>query len=411
MRRLLLLVALALASGCSPGPGPTDPDPVASSPTATAERPNVVLLYADDMGWGDPEQATMPTLDALAEQGVRLESFYVAAPLCSPSRASLMTGLYPPDTGVLWNQHVTDPLDPEENEGSLDPAQLTLAEALRGAGYRTALFGKWGLMTRDDVSTWPWNYGFDRSWGPIGGPNTGVFYADAHETEDRATIAESSMAYARHGLDWIAEDPTRPFFLYIAPHDPHTPHEGTREDALRRLDASLSLLLNGLQSLGLSDRTLVFVTSDNGAPAERSNAPLSGRKGECSEGGIRMRAVARWPGHTSPGTGVVTVASTLDLLPTFAAAAGVDLPGIYPGTDIKALLEGREMGEREHICWYRGEAATIRRGSWKYQRPTDKNGERTLLFNLELDPGERFDQSAGRPDLVEQLEARLHQLD
>ena len=405
------LLALA-ACGSDSGMGPPSLEP---SP-APLQRPNIILVYADDMGWADASMnggpIATPGIDRLAREGARFASFYVPVPICSPSRASLLTGQYPSDHGVVWNGLVTDPVP---TRTTLPPESVTLAEVLREAGYRTALVGKWGLIDREDVSSWPISHGFDFSYGHIGRSQANVFYLNAHETDDKASIAEQAEKYTRYGLEWLAQQPDVPAFLYLAHDEPHDPYDPTREADVQRLDQSVSQLLDGLYRLGLSEDTLVFFTSDNGAPLRKdsSNAPFAGGKTTCEEGGIRMPTAARWPGRIQAGSLVTEITSTLDLFPTFVALARGTLPGPRPGHDISGLLTGQAQAVdgAEIACWYKGWPVTLRQGTWKYHRPYQQNGERTLLFDLESDPGEWHNVAGGHPDIVDRLETRLRELE
>jgi len=184
------------------------------------------------MGWADASmnggRFATPGKDRLAQEGARFESVYVAAPLCSPSRASLLTGQYPPVTGVPWNYLHNDD-EVEGTEGRLLPDQIAIGEVLREAGYRTAAIGKWGVGAPDDLSTWPVNWGFDYSYGPVDRPQTGVFFENDHLTEDRAQPWELAEKNSRLALDFIAQAPDAPFFvIHRPPRSPHPLQPGPR---------------------------------------------------------------------------------------------------------------------------------------------------------------------------------------
>lgn len=430
----LPLVLLAALSACGGG----DSSPVASganpAPSATPGwtavdlgPPNVVLILADDLGYGDlgsygNARIRTPNLDRMAAEGARFTSFYVAAPICAPSRAALMTGRWPPRVGIPWNP-------PTRLKGD----ETVLAEPLRARGYATAMLGKWHLgWTAADM---PVHYGFDYYWGiPSGEDETDFVFRDG-PTKDAVGMSELASAYTRRALDLIAAaGKDRRFFVYIAHRDPHLPNypsaafvgrspAGTYGDTIEQLDASVGDLLKGLQDLGVDQNTLVVFTSDNGPvvppKGPGSAGPLSGGKGSCEEGGIRVPGILRWPARIRPGRVVSEPVSTVDLFPTIVALTGAVLPARhYDGQDVSRLVTGEVEriggkgmdGGRELVFWQEGgKPGALRSGRWKYLRPGFWNSSPTL-FDLETDPGERSDLSRVRPEIASQLETRLEEI-
>ena len=404
-----LLAALLLVGCGGEGMSPTTPTP-AATPAPDLGPPNIILIFADDMGYADvsfnsPRLQT-PNIDRIADEGVRLTDFYVPSPICSSSRAALMTGRHPAWVGVPWN-----PFRPPH------PEEVFIAEPLRDAGYFSAAFGKWHLGTEPEHM--PTRRGFDAFWGFITGRLTRGWWEDDHPSTNGASFTGIASALTSKTLQFIDTHP-KPFFVYLSHRDPHAPHHETYADAVRRLDVSVGQLLEGLEARGLAENTLVFFTSDNGpVPPAGSAAPFDGRKGSCKEGGIRMPTAARWPAQIPAGTESDEIASTLDLFPTFVALAGGQLPQDvhYPGRDITPILTGTvarlaghgQDGRREVICWQSGGPGAIRSGKWKYLRPSVFFGS-TRLFNLEDDPGERINVLSDHPELGEQLDWRMVEL-
>ena len=397
-----LLLVLALG-GCA-GEETTAPSPIAT-PTPAPDPPNVVLILADDLGWGDVSmnggEIPTPHIDRLALEGARFQDFYVPAAVCAPSRASLMTGQWPPLTGIPWN-----PPD------RLRADQVVIAEPLHAAGYRTAMLGKWHLGW--DPPDMPIHWGFDYFYGIV---RHGFILGDS-PTDDTSPPERVAEKYVSYALDFIAEGPGAPFFVYLAHRDVHQPYHPGYVDAVTRLDRSVGQLLEGLESMGLDRNTLVLFMSDNG-PVDRagSSGPFNGRKGSCEEGAVRVPAAARWPARIPAGRTIEEIVSTLDVFPTLVELAGVELPPgkVYPGRDITRLLTGHAEelegegvdGGREVVFWQEGGAPTaIRSGRWKYLRPGSWNPAPTL-HDIEADPGETHDLSEEQPEIVERLERRL----
>jgi arylsulfatase A-like enzyme len=424
-----LLLALAACGGGSSG-SPAGSTPAAAlSPAATPFAPvdlgppNVVLILADDLGWGDlgsfgHTAIKTPNIDRIGAEGARFTSFYVPAAVCAPSRAGLMTGRFPARTGIAWN--------PPDH---LNPDETTVAELLQARGYATGMVGKWHLGW--DAPHMPVHYGFDFYYGIPAGEDTNYFYSGDSPTKDEVGPDQLSRKYTQEALRFAGSVARpRPFFLYLAHRDPHLPNYpaadftgrsagGSYGDTIEQLDATVGDLMKGLKDLGVDQNTLVIFTSDNGpvvppkGPGSAGN--LSGSKGSVEEGGVRVPALMRWPARIRPGRVVAEPVSTLDLLPTLVALAGASLPRLpLDGQDVSRLLTGQVEriggrgidGGRELVFFGPEGAAAIRSGRFKYMRPGFWNTQPSL-YDLDADPGERNDLRASRPDLVKQLDARI----
>jgi arylsulfatase A len=426
---LAAALPLVVSAGCGSGGTPVAPLPtptaVASSPRPDLGPPNIVLILADDLGWGDlgsfgQAKIKTPNLDRLASEGARFTSFHVPAPICAPSRAGLMTGRWPPRTGIPWN-----PPD------RLHDDEVVIAQVLRARGYATGMVGKWHLgWVPSDMPT---HYGFDYYYGVPAGEDESKFYLGDAPTTDTVSPDQLARRYTELALKFISGvDKNQRFFMYVAHRDPHLPSlpapefagksaGGTYGDTVEQLDYWTGELMKGLKDLGLDQNTLVIFTSDNGPPTKNAGSagPYSGGKGSCEEGGIRVPGIMRWPARIQPGRVVSESVSTLDLFPTFVTLTGATLPNRhYDGQDVSRLITGdvsRIGGQgidngRELVFWQEGgKPGALRSGKYKYLRPGFWNSSPTL-FDLEADPGERNDLSASRPDLAKQLEDRLQEI-
>ena len=424
MPRLLLLLTL-LASLGHHG---------VAAVTSVAPPPNFVLILADDMGYADigPFGSTLhrtPALDRMAREGMKLTSFY-AAPVCSPSRAQVLTGSYA--------QRVSVPFVvlPDDRHG-LHPDERTLPELLRERGYATMAIGKWHLGHAPQHL--PTHHGFDRYFGlpydrrirlPLMRDDTVV---ETLEGDERNT---QTARFTDEALRFIAEQRTRPFFLYFAATAVHVPllpgknfqgksANGPYGDWVEELDASVGRILEALRENGLEENTLVIFTSDNGPwlpyGAEAGTAgPLRGGKGSTWEGGVRVPALARWPGRIPAGAVSDAAIGLIDLLPTFVSLAGAPIPEAprIDGRDLSPLLLGDNVVS-PHEAWFfynvdRLEA--VRSGPWKLalrpqienlgdpQFPPDAAGSSARLYNLNTDLGERTDLAARHPHVVRRLQ-------
>jgi len=430
---ILSLVAAGLVTASVAGRGARQETP-----------PNVVIIFADDLGYGDlgvyghPTIRT-PRLDRMAGEGVRLTSFYVASPSCSPSRAALLTGRYPIRTGV------NVALGPDSRVG-LRADEVTLAEALRGGGYRTAVIGKWHLGSQTGMN--PLDHGFDRYFGLLYS-NDMIrpwvqtdrpleVYRDRTPIEPLVDQRNLTDRYTEEAVRFIEENRNRPFFLYLAHSMPHVPLSvpdrfrgrstaGLYGDVIESLDWSTGVVLDTLAELGLDERTLVIFTSDNGpwaAMPDRmfsgdvikpwdagSAGPLRGSKASSWEGGMRVPFIARWPGHLPPGLESAAFVTSLDVLPTVLAQAGVPLPAgrMVDGQDVTAVLDGTGGSPRREFFFLNdGRLEAVREGSWKLRVVGSGEGGVTVsLFDVNVDPYERSDRASREPEIVARLAARM----
>jgi arylsulfatase A-like enzyme len=406
-------------------------------------QPNLVLILADDLGYGDlsvygAHEIHTPELDAMAAQGARFTQFYVVAPLCTPSRGSLITGLHPPRTGLTQNLPAGLPSDPggpgRKGTEGIDEDEVTLAEALRAEGYATGLVGKWHLGHLSEFL--PTHHGFDFYYGIPAGESAHLLLCGEAPCTEPVGLDDITRAYTEQAIAFIERVRDQPFFLMLAHRTPHVPlavsaefrgtsARGLYGDVVEELDWSVGQVLLALREAGVGERTLVFVTSDHGpwlAEGDEggSAGPLRGGKGTPFEGGIRVPALARWPEQIPPGRVITELASTLDLFPTFVALAGGPLPEgrPYGGQDLRALLTGAVDavpgpgvdGGRELVLYFSDEAVALRSGRYKYLRPGFW-WLTPLLFDVESDRGETQDLSLSEPTLAQQLAERLDLLE
>ena len=418
-------------------------------------RPNLVVILADDLGYGDlgcyghPTIRT-PHLDQMAREGMRFTQFYSAAEVCTPSRAALLTGRFPPRSGMCSNKRrVAFP----NTTGGLPDSEMTIAELLKPKGYATACFGKWHLGHRPAYL--PLKHGFDEYFGlpysndmdrvasaPMGraaflDPKTefwNVPLLRGTEVIERPADQHTlTHRYTDEAIRFIRDHKEGPFFVYLPHTMPHVPLFASSEfagksprklygDVVEELDANVGRLLQALRDEKLAERTLVVFTSDNGPWLTQgvqggSAGLLKDGKGSTWEGGMRVPGLAWMPGWIPAGSVSRELASTLDLLPTAAALAGVAVPKDRPldGYDISPALAGGKS-PRQEMFYYRGfELMAARLGPWKahfqtqtgYGQAMAEKHDPPLLFNLDVDPSERFNVSAANPDVVKDIEALI----
>ncbi len=444
---MLLLLTLAAAWAA--------PQASAGSP----RRPNVLLIMSDDQGYGDlgchgnPVLRT-PNLDALAAGSTEIATFYVS-PVCAPTRASLMTGRY------NYRTRVTDTY---LGRAMMDPAEVTLAEMLGAAGYRTGIFGKWHLG--DDYPLRPQDQGFREvlvhRGGGIAQPSDppepgGSSYDDPilqHNGRQEKARGYCSDVFTDAAIRFIEADRDRPFFAYLAFNAPHTPlqvpdrHRGRFRDAdlsasslprvgrpvegevdpeatarvydmVANIDDNVGRLLGKLDELGLAEETIVIFLTDNGPQQPRYNAGLRGRKGTVYEGGIRVPFFIRWPGRIPAGRRLDLVAAHIDVAPTLLDACGVARPegGSFDGRSLIGPLRGDRDASPDRTLffqWHRGDvpelgrAFAARDASWKLVQPQGGDGPSAKpphfeLYSIEDDPYERRDVAGQNPEVVRRL--------
>jgi arylsulfatase A len=434
MKHIRLLTFLLLA------PLTVVPAADLSKPT----KPNVVIIFIDDMGYGDigPFGATKqktPSLDRMAREGMKFTSFY-AAPVCSVSRAQLLTGCYGARVSV------PGVYGPGGKEG-LNPAEHTIAKRMKEHGYATMCIGKWHVG--DQPEFLPMRQGFDHYFGlpysndmQMKSSETGkrvVPLVRDNKVEQLLTDSEQDCLvgrYTEEAVKFIRESKDKPFLLYLAHTAVHTPiHPGPAfvgksangrfGDWVEEVDWSAGRVLDTLRELKLDERTLVIFTSDNGPwlikGADAGSAgPLRGGKGSTWEGGMREPTLAWWPGRIAPGSVCDAVAGTIDLLPTAVALAGGTVPAepVIDGRDISPLLFGKTtQSPREAQYYFRAyNLEAVRQGPWKLavapQHETmgkgvlpDASGSAPRLYNLDTEIGERTNLAEQHPDIVQRLQA------
>jgi arylsulfatase A-like enzyme len=436
-----------------------------------AREPNIVIILTDDQGYADvgkfgAEGFQTPNLDRMADQGVIFRNFHVAQPICSASRAGLLTGCYPNRIGI------NGALGPHSRIGISDN-ELTLAQLLKSRGYATAMFGKWHLG--DATQFLPLHHGFDEYFGLLlsadfwpdqptlitnmppdliatkhSYPNLPIYEGDKKIREEMSIddLNHLTTWYTERSVKFIEKNKDHPFFLYVAHNMPHVPlgvsdkfrgksARGLYGDVIEEIDWSVGQILDTLKKNGLDNNTWVIFTSDNGPWLSYGNQagsakPLREGKGTTWEGGTRTPCVMRWPGHIPAGVDTWDMLMTIDLLPTIAKVVGADLPtNKIDGLDVWPIISQQPAAKNPHTAYwfYYGvndlEAVTTSDGRWKLQfphtyrtlagRPGGTNGvpvpyshreiEKEELYDLVHDISETTDVSAQHPDIVKQLEA------
>jgi arylsulfatase A len=420
-----------------------------SSLWGSDRKPNFIILFADDMGYGDAGSyghpyIRTPNLDRMAREGVRMTSFYAASPVCSPSRAALLTGRHPLRCGV---PHVYGP----ESQGGLPETEITLADVLRRAGYKTACVGKWhiGHSRREFMPT---SRGFDTYYGLLYSNDMIkpwvqtdrplALYQDLEPVEHPVDQNTLTKRYTEKATLFIREHRNQPFFLYLPYTMPHLPlyateafrdsRAGLYGAVIEEIDWSVGRILKTLQEQGLDEDTVVVFTSDNGPwdnmpprmLAEgiqpwHAGTPglLRGSKGTTYEGGMRVPGIFRWPGTIPAGQVNMELATTMDLFPTCLKAAGAEIPGdrVLDGKDILPMLQGAEPTPDRELYYHRGEwVEAVRKGEWKYRLSNNARAGTNQddpvepeLYNLERDWSERYNVAAQHPELAARLDASL----
>ena len=419
-----------------------------------AARPNFVVIFADDLGYGDlgsyghPTIAT-PNLDRMAADGQRWTNFYCAASVCTPSRAGLLTGRHPLRSGTMSPVYrVFD----ERSLSGMPQSEITVAELLRDGGYRTAMVGKWHLgheppflPTKQGfeeylglVSSNDHNKTYPRSRGrePAKNPKQGLWdipLLDGEKVVEKPAVQSTlTRRYTERAVDFINRSADEPFFLYFAHTFPHTPlfrHpdfegrslRGIYGDVIEEIDWSVGRVIAALEENGVADNTVVLFTSDNGPwlifdDQGGSAGLLRGGKGSTWEGGMRVPGVFWGPGIVSPGT-VRDMGSTLDVLPTFAALAETEAPDDRPldGYDLSGTLRNLTPSPRKEMYFYRSaKLFAVRSGNYKlhfitqegYTQPEPEVHSRPLLFNLLVDPSEKYDIGAAHPEIIQRIRSQ-----
>jgi arylsulfatase A-like enzyme len=403
--------------------------------SSRAQRPNVLFILADDLGYGDlscygrPDYLT-PVLDALAREGVKFTSAYAAAPVCTPTRCAFVTGRYPQQLEVGLHEPLTGERD---HDKGLPADQPTIASLLKANGYDTALIGKWHLGWKPEFG--PNRHGFDEFFGILSGAvdyfthrsskSEGADLWDDLEPVQRAgyltdLLSEGAVAF-------ITRRRTKPFYLslhYTAPHSPwegpedkaigHTSHGGgpmveggslkIYASMMKSMDAGIGRVLQALRRAGLERKTLVIFTSDNGGERYSYNWPFSAQKFSLWEGGIRVPAIVRWPGAIPARRVSNQPVITMDWTATILAVTATMPDSAYPldGDDVMTVCKGTRPPYSRTLFWRTQEQAAARLGNWKY---LEESG-REHLFDLSIDPGEKNDVRALRVDEFERIRAQ-----
>ena len=412
-------------------------------PQNLTELPNIIIILVDDLGYGDlgvfgSELIHTPNIDQMAAEGVRLTNFHASAPLCSASRAGLLTGRYPLRT------HISLPLYPSGHPmhlflsaidryrfdvNGIPEDEALLPEILGRRGYRTGMVGKWHLGDRPGHI--PSDRGFDSFYGVLYSNDEKPFalYRDGEIVEE-SPLEQSDLTqkYTREALRFIQANHHRPFFLYLshtAVHEPLNASEvfrgrsqaGLYGDAVEEIDATTGEILAKLGDLGIDQDTLVIFTSDNGPWWQGSPGDYRGRKSNMMEGGFKVPFIARWPGVLAAGKVSDALSVNFDILPTCLAAAGVPLPDdrLIDGGDMLPLLQGEAPALHDTFYYFDGpHLIAIQHEGWKYHRRnmSDNGGYPTFfhgpfLFNLETDPTESYSLIESEPEMAGELRAML----
>jgi len=413
---------------------------------AADKQPNIIYIVADDLGWKDVgfhgcTDIKTPNIDQLAAGGVKLEQFYVQ-PMCTPTRAALLTGRYPFRYGL---QTI---VIPSKGTYGLATDEWLLPQSLKEAGYHTAMVGKWHLG-HADRKYWPRQRGFDYHYGAVLG-EIDYFTHSAHDVldwqRDNKPVKEEGYVTQLLGADAVKQieshDPAKPLFLYLAFTAPHTPYQAPPEylekykgiaDETRRayaamincLDDEIGKTLAALDRKGMRDNTLVIFHSDNGGTRDArltgegsvkkvpcDNGPLKGGKGQLYEGGTRVPALANWPGHIKPGGEVKELIHVTDMLPTLAKLAGASTAKSKPldGADVwPAIADGKPSGRSEVVYNIEPFRGAVRQGDWKlvWRCLLPSSIE---LYHIAQDPFETTNLAEKEPAKVKELQARVETL-
>lgn len=413
---------------------------LASPLWAQPNRPNLLILFADDMGWGDVgfngrKDWDTPNLDRLASQGTVFDRWYTAFPVCAPSRASLLTGRYTLHHGV------------RNNGPDLDPSETTIPEALKPLGYKSALIGKWHKGQRADGGfTHPLDQGFDYTFGYLDARHAWEHFPKTlyRGRQEVPVSGYSSDLLADESIQFLKQNRTNPFFLYVPFIEPHFHVEAPEEDVakyrgkfaekdpkeptnaryaamIHRLDKSIGRILKTLDEQGLTQNTLVLFTSDNGATFETgnkgasnyhdSNRPHRGQKRSLEEGGIREPAIIRWPGRVAAGKRSAVPIHNIDILPSFLAAAGGSPEAAWKvdGNNMLDVWTGKAPAPDRTLFW----EMELGNEGWKMHAAMRGDfkllevGGNHFLYNVRTDPSERRTLGAEYPDVMKQLRGEL----
>ena len=443
MRCFRLLIFISCACGALRIPEPA----CAQEPVPAASRPHIILILADDLGPGDVgcyggTIVPTPRIDQLAAEGTRFTQYYSASPICSPSRAGILTGMYPARWRITSYLQARKGNAACEQDDFLDPKAPSLPRALKAAGYATAHIGKWHLGGGRDVVAPPKfaAYGYDAHASTWESPEPHPDITASNwiwSDQDKVKRWDRTAFFVDQTLAFLQRHPTQPCFINLWLDDPHTPwvpeaasdKKPTRKNlrgVLAEMDKQVGRLLDGLKTHGLEEKTLVIFTSDNGALPTFNGARSAGLRGSkltLYEGGIRMPFIVRWPGQVpAKRTDQESVFHAIDLFPTLAAIAGAGLPGDHPldGIDVGAAWRGGPAPKRNAFFWEYGRNAeafkypandrspnlAVRRNQWKLLVNADGSGAE--LYDLSSDASETRNVAGNQPEIASELIRLVH---
>lgn len=438
LKKILLLFLIFILSECAPN--------------EDYPKPNIVFIMIDDLGYGDigcygSKINNTPNIDRLAAGGILFTDFHTNGPMCSPTRASLLTGMYQHRFGEKFERAISGKTDYDDG---LPIEAVTIADMLNESGYTTGMYGKWHLGYHEPFL--PTNQGFDEFIGLGAGDGDhhshidrwgrkDWWYNEKHKMEE----GYSTDLITEHSIEFIKRHKDKPFFLFVSHLAVHFPWQGPTDPPHRvegkdytndkwgiipnkhnvsphvkamveSVDSGVGMIMKTLSSLGLEENTLVIFTSDNGGYTHyadshfniSSNGPLRGQKTEIYEGGHRVPFIAYWPGKIMAGSKSDAVIMTMDMFPTFMELAEVEVPVNLKLNGISVLpqLFNNEILPLRSVCWKIGDEKAIRKGKWKLCMVGSDNQE---LFNLSIDIGETKNLSADNPTVVLQLIAEYNQ--
>ena len=439
-RQFLTFVAGGAAAGLIPFSGCKSE--LADLIANRAERPNIIFILADDLGYGDlgcygQKHIKTPNIDRIAAEGIRFTQHYAGSTVCAPSRCVLMTGLHTGHTAVRGNREIKP-----EGQYPIAAETITVAKVLKRAGYITAVVGKWGLGGPGSSGV-PNKQGFDHWFGYLCQRKAHSYYPEYLWKNGKKIILEKNKAgkkgtyshdlFTAEAMDFIRQNRNRRFFLYLPYTIPHTRYEipstepysdrpwAKKEKVhaamITRMDRDIGRTMNLLKKLNIDEKTIVFFSSDNGA-AQRwegrfdSSGLLRGRKRDMYEGGIRTPLVVKWPGKIKPAAESDHISAFWDFLPTCAELAGVSAPENIDGISMVPTLLGRDDRQKRHkflywefFHWKKGFYLAVRMGDFKVVRlsPTGP----LELYNLKTDIAEKNNIAAEHPEIIAEIEAYL----
>jgi len=419
---------------------------------AQEKRPNIIMLYIDDMGYSDlscygGKYAQTPNIDRIAEEGIRFTQYYSACPISSPSRVGLTTGMYPIRWGISTYLQSRKANKANEQNDFLDVRAPSMARMLKEAGYTTGHFGKWHMGGGRDVDNAPsiLTYGFDEYASTWESPDPDPLLTDSNwvwSNTDSIKRWNRSAYFVDKTLDFLKRNNGKPCFVNLWPDDVHTPwvrNTGGRASdqsewlepksfstVLKELDVQIGRLMQGLKKLGIDDNTLIIVASDNGPNPSFKNgrtAGLRGQKGSLYEGGIRMPLIVRWNNHIVPRQiNDESVMSAVDILPSICKITGANLPTDYSidGEDRSSIMLGGKNSERNApVFWEFGKNISdvkvqsntsrspqiaVREGDWKLLVNID--GSRLELYNMKMDKFEKINVAGKNPSIAKELKIK-----